>query len=151
MGAYERTQHATLMWFVVLPVVAVVVAAAWFTNPSLAMLVPVVLAFIPIVLVVAVFARLTIRADANAVRWYFGWGWPRGAIAMGEIQRAEVTRTNWQEGWGIHWTSWHGWLWNAGGFQAVELFKSDGSRVTLGTDDPQGLLQAIERFRRGAA
>jgi hypothetical protein len=51
---------------------------------------------------------------------------------------------------GLHWTIWHGWLWNVAGAEALELFLSDGSRITIGTDDPQGLLDAIERFRRGA-
>jgi|GEM_PF-4995190 hypothetical protein len=33
----------------------------------------------------------------------------------------------------------------------LELFYRNGRRVTLGTDDPQGLFDAIERFRRGVS
>jgi hypothetical protein len=147
---YERTQHAAWMW-IVLSIPIVIVIAAWTTNPAAAMGWPVALVIVLLVLVGAIFTQLTIAVDADAVRWHFGWGWPGGAIAMPEIARAEVTQTNLFEGWGIHWTIWHGWLWNAGGFQAVEIFKRNGGDVTLGTDDPQGLLQAIERFRTGAA
>jgi hypothetical protein len=138
------------MWWIMLPAVAIVLAA-WFTSPGLATLVP--LAFLVIVIGVlgGVFTRLTIRVDADAVTWHFGWGFPGSAVPMSQIERAEITRTNLLEGWGIHWTIWHGWLWNAGGFQAVEIFKTDGGKLTLGTDDPQGLFQAIERFRKGAA
>jgi len=41
----------------------------------------------------------------------------------------------------------HGWLWNVWGFRAVKFVLRNGRRVTLGTDDPQGLLTAIQRFR----
>jgi hypothetical protein len=138
------------MWWILLPVLAIV-ASAWFTSPGLATLLPLALVIVIIGAVGAVFTRLTIRVDADAVTWHFGWGWPSSAISMREIERAEVTQTNLLEGWGIHWTIWHGWLWNVGGFQAVEIFKRNGSGVTLGSDDPQGLFQAIERFRKGAA
>jgi hypothetical protein len=150
MQPYVRTQHAAWMWWILLPVLAIV-ASAWFTSPGLATLLPLALVIVIIGAVGAVFTRLTIRVDADAVTWHFGWGWPSSAISMREIERAEVTQTNLLEGWGIHWTIWHGWLWNVGGFQAVEIFKRNGSGVTLGSDDPQGLFQAIERFRKGAA
>jgi hypothetical protein len=150
MQPYVRTQHAAWMWWILLPVLAIV-ASAWFTSPGLATLLPLALVIVIIGAVGAVFTRLTIRVDADAMTWHFGWGWPSSAISMREIERAEVTQTNLLEGWGIHWTIWHGWLWNVGGFQAVEIFKRNGSGVTLGSDDPQGLFQAIERFRKGAA
>jgi hypothetical protein len=147
---YSRTQHATWMW-IVLALPVVIIIAAWTTDPRPAMGLPVAVALTPLLAVGAVFTRLTIHVDAQAVRWHFGWGWPGGAMAMADIARTDITQTNLLEGWGIHWTIWHGWLWNAGGFQAVEIFKTNGNGVTLGTDDPQGLFQAIERFRRGAA
>lgn len=147
---YERTQQAAWMWIVLLLVIAAILAA-WSTDPRPEIGPPVAIALVPLLLAGAIFTRLTIAVDANAVRWHFGWGWPGGSVAMADIARTEVTQTSLLEGWGIHWTIWHGWLWNAGGFQAVEIFKSDGGPVTLGTADPQGLVEAIERFRRGAA
>ncbi len=150
MTPYERTQHATWMWIVLLIPVLIIIAA-WTTDPRAEIAMPVAALVGVLVLVGAIFTRLTIAVDADAVRWHFGWGWPGGAVAMADIARAEITQTNLLEGWGIHWTIWHGWLWNAGGFQAVEIFKTNGSGVTLGTDDPQGLTEAIERFRTGAA
>ncbi|HTU68884.1 MAG TPA: hypothetical protein VMF11_01070 [Candidatus Baltobacteraceae bacterium] len=146
---YERTQHARWMWFILLAALPLVVA--WGLSPSIATLAPAIAVVVPIVAILAIFARLTIHVDGEAVSWYMGWGWPAGAIALRDIAGAELTSTNFLEGWGIHYTIWHGWLWNVGGFRAVEITKTDGRRVTLGTDDPQGLLQAIERFRQGAA
>jgi hypothetical protein len=134
------------MWLVAL-IPALILLVAWTTDPRSEMGVPVVIALVPLLLVGIIFTRLTIVVDAHGVRWHFGWGWPGGAIAMADIARAAITQTNLLEGWGIHWTIWHGWLWNAGGFQAVEIFKHDGGGVTLGTDDPQGLAQAIGQYK----
>jgi hypothetical protein len=150
MGAYERTQSARWMWLVLIPCGAIIVAV-WLAGPSVALNASVSILCLVILACFSVFTRLTIRADADAVTWYFGWGFPGSAIPTNQIERAEVTKTNLFEGWGIHWTIWHGWVWNASGFQAVEIFKTDGGKLTLGTDDPQGLFQAIERFRKGAA
>jgi hypothetical protein len=108
------------------------------------------------VIVVAVWwmvSSLLTRVDASGVAWSFTWGWPGGRIPLDRIARAEQATLNLLElgSAGLHWTIWHGWLWNVGGVGAVEIFTTDGKRVTLGTDDPQGLLQAIERFRGGVA
>ena len=70
-----------------------------------------------------------------------------GSLAFADLDRAEPATTNVLEGWGIHLTMRHGWLWNVWGFRAVKFVLRNGRRVTLGTDDPQGLLTAIQRFR----
>ena len=82
---YERTQHAIWMWFVLIPIVAIL-AGAWFQSTSAAMLVPLAVVWIPLVLVLTIFTRLTIAVDANAVSWHFGWGWPGGAIRAGRYR-----------------------------------------------------------------
>jgi hypothetical protein len=142
---YERTQQAYWMWILLL-IPALFILVAWTLDPRLAMALPVSVVLVPLLLAGAIFTRLTIAVDANTLRWHFGWGWPGGSIAMADIARAETTQTNLLEGWGIHWTIWHGWLWNVSGFQAVEIFKNGGGSITLGTQDPQGLAQAIQRF-----
>ena len=147
MKPYEHTQTARWLFVLMLPVIGFAIVAR--TEPGAQAAAVFAIAVAAVVLIV--FTRLAIGVDAEGVRWSMGYGWPAGFIPAAEITRAEITRTNLLEGWGIHWTIWHGWLWNVGGFQAVEICKTDGSSVTLGTDDPQGLLDAIERFRRGAA
>jgi hypothetical protein len=89
------------------------------------------------------FSSLTTRVDAFEVSWAYTLGAPGGAIPFNAIAGVELTRTNFWEGWGIHWTIWHGWLWNVGGYGAVMIRKKDGRTLTLGTDDPQGLCDAI--------
>jgi hypothetical protein len=149
MQPYEHAQRA--WWLLAIPALMFVVVvwvvtagsgtAGWFMG-ALTLLV---------VAIGADFCSLTICVDSSGVRWYFGFGQPSGHLRFDEIAGVSISRTNLLEGWGLHYTIWHGWLWNVWGFQAVELTRSGGGRVTLGTDDPQGLRNAIERFRTGAA
>jgi len=146
MQTYEHTQRA--QWMVLLlAVIAVAMAMGAFIYGPLQML------FLPaiIVLIAIAFTTLSTRVDANGVSWAFTLGWPSYHVAFSEIDTLDVTTTNfWLEGYGIHWTIWHGWLWNVSGYGAVMIRTRDGSRVTIGTDDPQGLFEAITRFRSRA-
>jgi hypothetical protein len=149
MQTYEHTQRA--YWMFAVPLLIIVpLGLGLLTDPGA----PLAALWFPVaILVLAVtgFFAMTTSVDSNGVRWSFAFGWPAGSVRLEDIESAQATRTNLFEGWGLHYTIWHGWLWNVSGFQAVEIRHSGGKRVTLGTDDPQGLLQAIERFRTGAA
>jgi hypothetical protein len=141
--AYEHRQWAPLNVLLLIGVAVVVSYAGARTGP-------VYLLALVVLFIGAAFARLTTRVDRDAISWSFTFGSPAGGVAYSDLDHAEVTKTNVFEGFGIHWTMWHGWLWNVWGFRAVELFRRDGRRVTIGTDDPQGLFAAIERFRSNA-
>ncbi len=93
--------------------------------------------------VLIAFARLATRVDETGVSWAFTAGVPRGYIGFNEIYRMERVRTSLIEGWGIHWTWWHGWLWNVGGFDAVQFLLKNGKSITLGTNDAEGLYKAV--------
>jgi len=54
----------------------------------------------------------------------------------------------WLAGWGIRLTP-QGWLYNAWGRDAVQLSFAEGRRFTIGTNEPETLLAAIERAREG--
>jgi hypothetical protein len=58
-------------------------------------------------------------------------------------------RNKWWYGWGIRLTP-HGWLFNVGGLDAVELELASGRKFRIGTDEPQGLLNAIRTAMVGA-
>ena len=139
MKVYEHHQWAL---FPVVVVVAVIVAAVAYAGPGAA---PIQALFfvLLIVLVLAAFARLTTRVDDSGVRWAYTLGIPCGSLLFNEIERVEPVRTNIFEGWGIHWTPWHGWLWNVSGFDAVQFFLRDGRRLAVGTDDSAAFIEAI--------
>lgn len=143
MMPYEHRQAS--QWMVlILAIAAVLFAIAAFVSGAYAALVA------PVVLIACaiLFTTLQTRVDANGVSWAFTAGFPGGHLAFDEIADVAITTTNaWLEGYGLHWTIWHGWLWNVSGYGAVMLTKRDGKRVTLGTDDPQGLYDAIVSAR----
>ena len=91
-----------------------------------------------LIAIAAVFSSLTIRVDDRGILWRYLFGFPSGSIDFTAIRSARIMPS--QPG-----------KWRPIRFQAIEITKTDGALITLGTDDPQGLLEAIERFRRGAA
>lgn len=94
------------------------------------------------------FARLITEVDARGLRWWMTFGWPSGSVAFEEIISAEIVSVTFLGGIGIHLT-FRGWLWNVGLGNGVQIHRCDKMPVVLGTDDPDGLLAAIERGRAG--
>lgn len=90
------------------------------------------------------FIELKTRVDPSCVSWAFTLGIPSGSIPFTDIADVQITKVQFWEGYGIHWTILHGWLWNVAGFQGVMIRKRNGRVVTLGTDDPEGLYEAIQ-------
>ncbi|WP_258406324.1 MULTISPECIES: hypothetical protein [Shewanella] len=66
------------------------------------------------------------------------------SIKISEIESIKKTRTKWYYGLGIRLIS-TGWLYNVSGLTAVELKLKDGTTVSLGTNDPENLIKAIEQ------
>jgi len=92
----------------------------------------------------AAWSRLTVRIDAEHLRWSFGPGWPRFSLLLADIATVEVTSTTFWQGWGIHRTR-HGWLYNIAGRDAILIKRKDGKQLLLGTDEPRRLKAALER------
>jgi len=147
MQLYEHRQISPWM---LLPLVVVVVAFALFGAANPADAFAKLVALIVVALITLMFCTLTTHVDAQRLSWWFTFGLPGGEIPYSNIADVELTRTSLLEGWGIHWTFGHGWLWNVAGFNAVTITKRDGSKTTLGTDDTQSLYDAIARFRTQA-
>ncbi len=107
--------------------------------------VPGMLAFVALM---PAFSRLTVEVDDARVSIGFGCGLARRRFAVQTIGDARVVKTPWLAGWGIRLTP-RGWLYNAWGRGAVQLDFADGGRFTIGSDEPEALLAAIELARRG--
>lgn len=87
---------------------------------------------------------LTVRIQAEDLQVRFGLGWPRKTVRLSDIAAAEITRTTFLEGWGVHRTR-RGWLYNVSGYDAVLLRLTNGRALMVGTDEPRRLKAAIER------
>jgi hypothetical protein len=127
--------------------VAASVSLATSNHPvGPAVLAAVVVAFGVAVLSTLLFSRLRIAVRDGVISWTFGWGFPRFTMPISEVQSATVVRNPWFFGLGIHLTPW-GTLYNVWGRSAVEITKTDGRRLRLGTDEPDALLAAIKTRR----
>lgn len=136
---YEHRQVG--VWMLV-PAAIIVTGSIFFWHSQSGS--PVKFIVFPVAIVaMLLFSVLLTGVDARGVSWKFVAGFPSGFIPFEEIAAAEITHTSLFEGIGIHWTIWHGWLWNVSGFQAVMIRKRSGQRITIGTDDPHGFCDAI--------
>jgi len=99
-----------------------------------------------LVITAALLTSLNVRVTSDAVAWRFGPGVVRFSLPLSEITSVATARTPLWAGIGIHWV-FTGWVYNVSGRDAVELTKRDGTRVWIGTDEPQSLAAAIESAR----
>jgi hypothetical protein len=91
--------------------------------------------------------RLTVTVGKGVVEARFLLGWPVRRIDLRGVVDAEPVRNRWYLGWGIRWVP-NGWMFNVGGLDAVELRMRSGRVFRIGTDDPDGLLEAIRSEQR---
>jgi len=146
---YERTQAFRLLWLV-LPLVmlgtgvALLLEAPKGPGPAAPVAAWAATLGVP-ALVLLLVGRLTIRVDAQCLRWHFGFvGWPRWSLALVDIARVETTRVPWLEGQGIRFTR-EGWLYSVASGGAVRLTLRNGKHLRLGSDEPERLAAWLER------
>jgi hypothetical protein len=95
-----------------------------------------------IFIIIGLFATLTVEIRDGFLKFRFGLGFIRKKLKIAEIESCEIVRNPWYYGWGIHATG-KGWVYNVSGFDAIEIFMSDGRRLRIGTDEPELLRKAI--------
>jgi hypothetical protein len=89
-----------------------------------------------------VFSALHVRVDETSVVVSWGLGWPRARFRWSKIEAVEACEHAWWYGYGLRWTP-RGWLWNMQGPHAARLKLRSGKCFHIGTDDPEGLLEAL--------
>ena len=106
---------------------------------------PLLSGIVVVTLVVLIgFSSLQVRLTADDLVVRFGIGLVRKSVRLKDIVTAEVVRTHWYEGWGIHWTR-RGMLYNVAGFDAVRLRLVNGKALMVGSDEAERLAAAIGR------
>ena len=94
----------------------------------------------------ALFSSLRIEVDESAVVAAFTGGALLRRIPLSEIETAKVITVPWYHGWGLRKVH-DGWMYNVSGRRAVRLGLRDARIFTIGSDEPDALLAAIERAR----
>ena len=100
-------------------------------------------AFILIAIVAALFSSLTIKVDAKQIKWFFGPLFWCKSLDLNEVESVTKIETKWYYGLGIRLVT-TGWLYNVSGLTAVEIKLKNGTTVSLGTNDPDNLINVIE-------
>jgi len=141
---YRHTQRGTLTVIVCLLFAAIDVLITWRSEQWSPVVVLIVL-----VVVAILFSSLTVEVGDNELRWHFGPGLWTYRLPLDEIKAVAVVKNHWWNGFGIRMGPGFR-LYNVSGLDAVELrLKSDEIR-RIGTDDPQGLANALQSPARRA-
>ena len=137
---YQHTQigHVLLVSYGVVLLILAYFGVVTDFNPF------VVAGLVILLIVVALFAVLTVQVGDGALKIQFGLGVIRKRFLLEQIQAYRVVKNPWYYGWGIKFTP-RGWLFNVSGFSAIELEMTSGKIYRIGTDDPEGLGTALDR------
>ena len=141
---YRHTQIGWLMLAAMAIVAAVTVYQALHLGPDAdpAQLAPWMVVGI-ILVILSQFATLTVSIDDSAITASFGPGLIRKKVALADIDSCQAVRNHWYNGWGIR-IGIGVTLYNVSGLDAVELRLKSGSRIRIGTDEPEALASALK-------
>ena len=140
MTQYEHTQIGyVIIWSLFVPAVLFAINATFGSSPHRESL---LLVSVLLLITLALFYKLTITINEETLCASFGIGMIRKRVSVAEIAACGPIRIRWWNGWGIHLTP-YGWLYNVSGFGAVAITLRNGRRFALGSDDPQGLADAV--------
>jgi len=138
MKTYQHTQPARAIVKGLMAMGVVFAAASTVIHPLIAGTVVVfVMAYL--------FRSMTIEISNRELTWYFGSGFPRKIVPIGEVVSAEPVRMCFWNGWGIHYTP-SGWLYNVSGFGAVCVTLRNGKRLCLGSDEPEVVAEKLAKL-----
>lgn len=143
LPAYSRSQPLTLLWVLMLPVLATL-AVLWWLNRSSAAGAALAVGGLLTLAPMPFLGRLTVEVSAEALSWRFGWlGWPRWRVALQDLERVEVAKTTGMEGVGIQRTR-EGWLYNARSGPVLRVVLRQGGSLRIGSDEPARLASFIQ-------
>lgn len=144
---YEHRQVGWLTVIFLFAIAVLICIAAAISAPSER---TISYSLVPILFVVAaLFSTLTVRVTERHITWFFGVSGIGRRIPLAQIISIRPIKTSILEGWGIHLT-WHGWVWNVSGFNAVQIVLRSGTRFAVGTPEPQAVIDAVQSASDGS-
>ncbi|MFZ5981174.1 MAG: hypothetical protein ACOYVF_11135 [Candidatus Zixiibacteriota bacterium] len=141
MDNYSHTQFAG--WPVVFPLGVCILITVYFgviKSETFGLLTSVVF-----IVLMVLFYSLKITVDEKYLRLRYGIGLIRIKFPVREIMTCETVRNRWWYGLGIRVIP-EGWLFNINGLDAVRVNMRNRTVYRFGTDEPDKLCQAINRF-----
>lgn len=152
---YRHSQNAVWTFWSLLLSGLMIAGLAAYLMPEPTMGLALALLILALVVpVLLILFRLTVTIDDEAIHLCFGIGLIRKAIPLDNVLSCEVVRNQPWWGWGIRLffdgLIPAGWLYNVDGLDAVELEMKNGSRLRIGTDEPDELQVAVLRRLQSA-
>lgn len=141
--SYRHTQRGILMVSLCLVGVALDAYLVWRSGLWL----PATIALIVLLTIAIVFSSLTVEVNDSELRWSFGPGFWTYRLPLGDIETVVIVRNDWSNGFGIRMRPGFR-LYNVSGLDAVELHLKSHDIRRIGTDDPQGLADALKALPR---
>ena len=144
---YEHTQNVSKKWkrtfltIVILFLLGPNIATGSFTSKSVSWIL-ILMVLVIYYAFIRPFMSATTVVTFEQFEFRFSYGWPRTQLARSEIVSHEIVEISGWVGTGIRGVS-GGWLWRVWGRSCVEIRKVNGKRLLVGTDDPEGLSQAL--------
>ena len=101
----------------------------------------------PLIIIVGLisflFHSLNIKVNNSEIKWSFGPGFWKKSVKLKAVNSVRVINTKWYYGLGIRYIP-SGWLYTVSGTKAIQLELKDGSKINLGTNDPDNLVEVIK-------
>ncbi len=139
---YSHTQESPL-WMILFGSSIPFFVVAWIVRDQPVVLAVMIVAAVLLVLVGLAFHHLTVEDEGDRLAIRFGpLPFLETSIQYSDIQQVEVGRTMILDGWGIHWSPWHGWVWNLWGWDCVVIHRQRGV-IRVGSDDNQNLAEFL--------
>jgi hypothetical protein len=140
---YRHTQPGLSIVFLSLVAIALDIGIMWQTG----LWVPTAAALVVLIAIAILFSSLTVEVSDDELRWRFGPGFWTYRLPLGDIEQVAVVRNRWTNGFGIRMAPGFR-LYNVSGLDAVELRLKSNDIKRIGTDDPQGLANALQSLSR---
>jgi hypothetical protein len=140
---YRHTQPGLSIVFLSLVAIALDIGIMWQTG----LWVPTAAALVVLIAIAILFSSLTVEVSDDELRWRFGPGFWTYRLPLGDIEKVAVVRNHWWNGFGIRMASGFR-LYNVSGLDAVELHLKSNDIRRIGTNDPQGLANALQSAPR---
>jgi hypothetical protein len=135
---YKHTQIGYVTLIVVGVSILFLIYLSLVTNFNWGSIIVLLILLICLVL----FATLTVTVNDRLLALQFSLGLIHKSFSLKDIKGYQVVKNPWYYGWGIHLTP-RGWLFNVSGLSAIEIELKNGRLYRIGTDDAEGLAQAM--------
>ena len=140
MCQYKHTQIGYFLLTAYGAVILILIPLFLITNLKL----PALIGLIIMLIVVGLFATLTVEICDQKIKIQFGLGAIRKEFPIIDIETFRVVKNPWYYGWGIRYTP-RGWIFRVSGNSGIEIQMKSGKLYQVGTDEPQELVEALNQ------